>query len=183
MRQERRHHHGNDWAPPFARRRGRRGGGFGPPWGGGARARRGDVRSAILALLHERPMHGYQVIQELAERTGGEWRPSPGSVYPTLQLLEESGLIAGEDIDGKRIFSLTDEGRTVLEKRGDAAPPWAAFGTASGGLFHELKEAFAQLGSAGMQVVQTGSEDQARATIEILVDARRRVYALLADGA
>src|SRR3954467_6272028 len=91
-------HHGDDWAPASARRRVRRGGGFGAPWpGGGQRARRGDVRSAILVLLHEQPMHGYQMIQELAERTGGEWRPSPGSVYPTLQLLEETGLIAGTE--------------------------------------------------------------------------------------
>src|SRR5436190_5168740 len=103
-------HHNDDWAVS-ARRRGRRAGGFGPPWaGGGQRARRGDVRSAILVLLREQPMHGYQVIQELAERTGGEWRPSPGSVYPTLQLLEETGLIAGAEREGRRIFSLTPEG-------------------------------------------------------------------------
>jgi DNA-binding PadR family transcriptional regulator len=178
-----RHHHGDEWAPLFARRRGRRGGGFGPPWpGAGPRARRGDVRTAILVLLRERPMHGYQVIQELSERTGGEWRPSPGSVYPTLQLLEESGLIAGEEMDGKRVFSLTEQGRKVLGERGDEAPPWASFAGASGGLFRELKEAFFQLGAAGMQVVQTGSSDQATATLEILVDARRKIYAILADG-
>ena len=176
-------HHGDDWAPPFARRRGRRGT-FGGPWGGsgGPRARRGDVRTAILVLLQERPMHGYQVIQELSDRTGGEWRPSPGSVYPTLQLLEESGLISAEEVDGKRVFSLTDEGRKVLAERGDEAPPWAAFAGPAGGLFHELKEAFFQLGAAGMQVVQTGSADQARATLDILVDARKRIYALLAEA-
>lgn len=186
MRQDRhhhRHHHNDEWAPPFARRRGRRGGGFGPPWaGGGPRARRGDVRTAILVLLGERPMHGYQVIQELSERTGGGWRPSPGSVYPTLQLLEESGVITGEEVDGKRIFSLTDQGRKVVDERGDVAPPWASLAGATGGLFHELKEAFFQLGAAGMQVVQTGSSEQARATLDILVEARRKIYALLADG-
>jgi DNA-binding PadR family transcriptional regulator len=184
MRHDHGHHHGDEWAPPFARRRGRRGGGFGPPWaGGGARARRGDVRTAILVLLAERPMHGYQVIQELSERTGGEWRPSPGSVYPTLQLLEESGAIAAEEVDGKRVFALTDEGRALLQARGDQAPPWASFSGPSGGLFHELKEAFFQLGAAGMQVVQTGSSDQAKATLDILVEARKKIYALLADGA
>ena len=182
MRHDHRHHHGEDWAPPFARRRGRRGG-FGPPWGGGGpRARRGDVRTALLALLEERPMHGYQMIQELSERTGGEWSPSPGSVYPTLQLLEESGAIAAEEIDGKRVFSLTDEGRRILAERGDQAPPWASFSGPAGGLFQELKDAFFQLGAAGMQVVQTGSADQAKATLEILVDARKRIYALLADS-
>ena len=128
-------------------------------------------------------MHGYQMIQELAERTGGEWRPSPGSVYPTLQLLEESGVIAGEETDGKRVFTLTDEGRTVLAKRGDAAPPWTTFGATSGDAFEALKEAFPQLGAAAMQVVRTGSEAQAKTTVEILVEARRRIYALLADGA
>lgn len=182
MRQNHRHHE-DDWAPASARRRGRRGGGFGAPWaGGGQRARRGDVRSAILVLLREQPMHGYQVIQELAERTGGEWRPSPGSVYPTLQLLEETGLIAGAEREGKRIFSLTPEGDRVLDERGDKAPPWASMAGGSRGLFHELKEAFPQLAAAAMQVVQTGTAEQAKATIEILVDARRRIYALLADG-
>ena len=184
MRREHRHHHREEWAPPFARGRGRRGGGFGPPWsGGGHRARRGDIRTAILVLLRERPMHGYQVIQELAERTGGEWRPSPGSVYPTLQLLEESGLVAADDVDGRRVFSLTDQGVTVLDERGDEPPPWASFAGASGGLFNELKEAFFQLGAAGMQVVQTGSSDQAKATLDILVESRKRIYAILAEGA
>jgi DNA-binding PadR family transcriptional regulator len=182
MRQNHRHHE-DDWAPASARRRGRRGGGFEGPWpGGGQRARRGDVRSAILVLLREQPMHGYQVIQELAERTGGEWRPSPGSVYPTLQLLEETGLIVGAELEGKRIFSLTSEGERVLDERGDQAPPWESMAGGSRGLFHELKEAFPQLGAAAMQVVQTGTAEQAKATIEILVDARRRIYALLADG-
>jgi DNA-binding PadR family transcriptional regulator len=182
MRHDHRHHHGDDWAPASARRRGRRGGGFGAPWaGGGHRARRGDVRSAILVLLREQPMHGYQVIQELAERTGGDWRPSPGSVYPTLQLMEETGLIAGAEHEGKRIFTLTAEGERVLDERGDQPPPWASMAGGSRGLFHDLKEAFPALGAAAMQVVQTGTAEQAKATIEILVDARRRIYALLAE--
>jgi DNA-binding PadR family transcriptional regulator len=176
-------HHDDDWAPASARRRGRRAGGFGPPWaGGGRRARRGDVRSAILVLLHEQPMHGYQMIQELAERTGGEWRPSPGSVYPTLQLLEESGLITGTELEGKRIFTLTSDGERIVDERGEQGLPWASMAGESRGLFHELKEAFPQLGAAAMQVVQTGSAEQAKVTIEILVEARKKIYALLADG-
>jgi DNA-binding PadR family transcriptional regulator len=179
----RHHHHGDDWVPASARRRGRHAGGFGPPWGGGGkRARRGDIRSAILVLLREQPMHGYQMIQELAERTAGEWRPSPGSVYPTLQLLEESGLITGTELDGKRIFSLTPDGERVLDERGDQPSPWASMKGESRGLFHDLKEAFPQLGAAAMQVVQTGSAEQAKATIEILVEARKKIYALLAEG-
>src|SRR5687768_15394224 len=105
----RRHAHG-DWPPFF-------GPGFGRgPWGGGRgrgrgrRGRRGDVRTALLALLSERPMHGYEMIQELDERTGGIWRPSPGSVYPTLQMLEDEGLVASTQSEGRKLFTLTDEG-------------------------------------------------------------------------
>jgi DNA-binding PadR family transcriptional regulator len=180
MRHHHRHH--DEWAPASGRRRGRRGGGFGPAWaGGGQRARRGDVRSAILVLLRERPMHGYQMIQELSERTGGEWHPSPGSVYPRLQLLEESGLITGTEAEGKRIFTLTSDGERVVEERGDQAPPWASMAAASRGPFRDLKEAFPQLAAAAMQVVKTGTAEQAEATIQILVEARRKIYALLAE--
>jgi DNA-binding PadR family transcriptional regulator len=177
MRHHHRHH--DDWAPAAARRRGRRGGGFGAA--GGQRARRGDVRSAILVLLRERPMHGYQMIQELAERTDGEWHPSPGSVYPRLQLLEESGLITGTEVEGKRIFTLTSEGERVVDERGDQAPPWASMAGASRGPFRDLKEAFPQLAAAAMQVVKTGTAEQAEATIQILVEARRKIYSLLAE--
>ena len=75
------------------------------------RVRRGDVRSAILALLDDRPMHGYEMIQELEERTGGRWTPSAGSIYPTLQLLEDEGLVTAEEVDGRKVYSLTDSGR------------------------------------------------------------------------
>src|SRR4030095_16003427 len=96
--------HGGPWQMPF---------GPGQGWGHGRGrgARRGDVRAAILALLAERPMHGYEMIQERQQRTGGVWRPSPGSVYPTLQMLEEEGLITGEQAEGRRRFSLTEAGR------------------------------------------------------------------------
>ena len=76
---------------------------FGPPWaaaaaaGAGPKARRGDVRAAILAVLAEQPMNGYQIIQEIAERSGGAWKPSPGSIYPTLQQLEDEGLVTRRD--------------------------------------------------------------------------------------
>src|SRR5436190_18869251 len=90
---------------------------------GGPRARRGDVRAAVLALLAEKPMHGYEMIQELDDRSGGLWRPSAGSIYPTLQLLEDEGLIRGEEQDGKKRFTLTDEGQKQAEERtGDL--PW-----------------------------------------------------------
>lgn len=79
------------FGPPFGG--GPFGGGRGGRGGGRGRARRGDVRASILALLKDRPMHGYEMIQEIGERSGGAWKPSPGSVYPTLQLLEDEGLI------------------------------------------------------------------------------------------
>ena len=97
------------------RMRGRRGG----P-GGGRRARRGDVRAAVLALLAERPMHGYEMIQELEERTNGMWRPSPGAVYPALQLLDDQGLVRSVDLEGKRRYELTDAGRAEVPERA----PW-----------------------------------------------------------
>src|SRR5262245_40620136 len=88
------------------------------------RVRRGDVRSAILALLDDRPMHGYEMIQELEERTGGRWTPSAGSIYPTLQLLEDEGLVTPEEVDGRKVYSLTDEGQKAAPARTDEARPW-----------------------------------------------------------
>src|ERR1700709_978544 len=121
QRHESRHpgHHGR---PEFARSRG-------PRYGrgrGGPRARRGDVRAAVLALLAERPMHGYEMIKEIEERTQGAWTPSAGSIYPMLQLLEEEGLIQGEENDGKRRFPLTETGATEQEDKAGEETPWYA---------------------------------------------------------
>ena len=97
--------------------------GWGPPWmGPGPRARRGDVRIAVLALLAEGPMHGYQIITELESRSGGVWRPSPGSVYPTLQLLEDEDLVTSQEVGGKRVYSITDAGRGPPHVCSPAAP-------------------------------------------------------------
>ena len=95
---------------PRGRRHGH-GGPGGPGEHGRGRGRRGNVRAAVLALLTERPMHGYEMIQELDARTGGVWRPSPGSVYPTLQLLEDEGAIASASDGGRKAYTLTDTGR------------------------------------------------------------------------
>src|SRR6201999_2854926 len=102
--------------------------GFGGPGGRrrGPRARRGDVRAAVLALLADRPMHGYEMIKEIEERSEGAWTPSAGSIYPMLQLLEDEGLIRGEDSDGKRRFALTDAGRAEREEKGEQVAPWDA---------------------------------------------------------
>jgi DNA-binding PadR family transcriptional regulator len=182
---------------PGARRRGRGGrggrfgggpGGFGgpgglggPPFRGGhRRARRGDVRAAILALLTERPMHGYEIIGELDQRTEGAWRPSPGSVYPTLQLLEEEGLIAGEETDGKRRFGLTDTGKAEAEGR-EGPTPWEALLADHGDEAIDLRDAMGTTIQALKQVFRVGTPaQQARAT-EILTDTRRKLYEILAS--
>jgi DNA-binding PadR family transcriptional regulator len=155
------------WGPPFGGR------------GGGRRARRGDVRAAILALLAERPMHGYEMIQELEARTNGLWRPSAGSIYPTLQLLEDEGLVSSEESEGKRRFSLTDAGRASAEELD--RPPWEEVTDEGDGHASSLRDPAFQLGAAIIQVVRTGSEDQVAKTRDILNDARRRIYTLLGE--
>lgn len=155
---------------------------WGPPFGGrgGPRVRRGDVRAAILALLAERPMHGYEMIQELKARTNGVWRPSAGSIYPTLQLLEDEGLVTGEESGGKRRFSLTDAGREEAEALD--RPPWEEVTDEDDGQASSLRDAAFQLGAATIQVARTGSEDQIAKAREILNDARRRVYTVLSEA-
>src|SRR5215831_5958389 len=122
-----RHHHPrhaeHQQLREFARTRGF---GYGRGGRGGPRARRGDVRAAVLALLAERPMHGYEMIKEIEERSGGAWTPSPGSIYPTLQMLEDEGLISGQEIEGKRRFTLTDAGKAEQESRAGEETPWDA---------------------------------------------------------
>ena len=156
------------------------------PWGHRGRGRghgrrgRGDVRAAILALLAERPMHGYEMIQELEARTGGVWRPSPGSVYPTLQLLEDEGLIAGEEGEGRRRFTLTDTGRAEAERQGQRAP-WEEVTAGVAPAAWNLRDAIAQTAQAAWSVGSAGSEAQQARALEVLNDARRRLYAILAE--
>jgi DNA-binding PadR family transcriptional regulator len=155
-------------------------GAWGPP---GPRARRGDVRAAVLALLAERPMHGYQVIQELESRSGGMWRVSPGSVYPTLQMLEDEGLITGEEVEGRRVYSLTEAGRARVEawrQEGQGAP-WEEVAGGDGEPLRSLRAAAMQLGAAAMQVAHAGSKEQVERTVAILNEARRSIYGILAE--
>ncbi|MEB8343450.1 PadR family transcriptional regulator [Streptomyces endophyticus] len=164
------------------------GGPGGPgPWGrggrgGGARgrARRGDVRASILALLQDRPMHGYEMIQEIAERSGGAWKPSPGSVYPTLQLLEDEGLIASASEGGKKLFSLTDDGRTAAEEGPDA--PWEEAGRGvDWEAMNEIRQAGFGLMEAFGQVWKTGSKEQREKALSVINDTRKKLYLILAD--
>jgi DNA-binding PadR family transcriptional regulator len=154
------------WGPPFA---------WGPR---GPRMRRGDVRGAILALLTERPMHGYEMMQELEGRSGGAWRPSAGSIYPTLQQLEDEGLVKSEEVGDRRRYTLTDAGREEAGRR-EGPPPWEAQdATGAGG---ELREAAFRVAAAVMQAASTGTDEQVAQVREILVDARQRIYSVLGE--
>jgi DNA-binding PadR family transcriptional regulator len=161
-------------------------GGFGPgggPRGRGRKARRGDIRTAALLLLAEEPRNGYQIMQEVEERSEGSWRPSPGSVYPALQQLEDEGLIRSEEIDGRKLFRLTDEGHAYVTARGEDKPaPWQQMGghvsdqaIALGKLMREVAFAFSQ-------VMRAGSDAQMTHAREVLATARRDLYRILADG-
>jgi DNA-binding PadR family transcriptional regulator len=152
--------------------------GFGPH----GRARRGNVRAAILAVLAERPMHGYQIMQELESRSSGFWRPSPGSVYPTLQLLKDQGMVKSEEVEGRRVFSLTDDGKAEAEKIAEQGEPWAASEGGPEGNRFRLRQAVGQLIAAVKQVGMAGSQEQIDKTLEILAEARKRVYGLLAES-
>ncbi|GAA2461058.1 PadR family transcriptional regulator [Streptomyces macrosporus] len=168
---------------------------FGPPFGGDGpffggrgrgrggphrRARRGDVRASILALLADRPMHGYEMIQEIAERSGGAWKPSPGSVYPTLQLLEDEGLITSASEGGKKLFSLTDAGRAEAENGPEA--PWEEAGRGiDWEAMNEVRKAGTGLIEAFRQVWATGTPEQREKALAVVNDARKRLYLILAD--
>ncbi len=179
-----RHHRGPRSGPggfPF----GGFGPGSGPPWRGGARkARRGDIRTAALLLLAEEPRNGYQIMQEVEERSDGAWRPSPGSVYPALQQLEDEGLVRSEEIDGRKAFQLTDAGRAHLEERDPERPaPWEQMSGDLGAKAHELGKIMREVAFAFTQVIRAGSEEQQEQARKVLVTARRDLYRILADGA
>jgi len=161
-------------------------GGFGPfgRGGRGKRARRGDVRAAILLLLEEEPRNGYQLMQELEERSGGAWRPSPGSIYPALSQLEDEGLVRSDENAGRRAFQLTDAGRAYLEENREAlGSPWDDVGGDLPEGLVELRKLMMQLGMATMQVAQAGDEAQTAEAHKVLEDARRSLYRILAGDA
>jgi DNA-binding PadR family transcriptional regulator len=138
------------------------------------------VRAALLALLAERPMHGYEMIQELDSRTGGIWRPSPGSVYPTLQLLEDEGLIVSEETDGRRRFTLTDAGRTEAAAAAENAP-WAEYADDTVSQAQDFRDAAFGIMNALRQVGFAGNDEQRRRALDVLNETRRKLYAILAE--
>jgi len=135
----------------------------------------------VLALLNERPMHGYEMIQELDQRTGGIWRPSPGSIYPTLQLLEDEGLIVSETSEGRKRFTLTDAGRTEATQAAENAP-WREFEDDTVSEAQEFKDAAFGIMHALRQVGFAGTDEQRSRALEVLVETKRKLYAILADS-
>ena len=181
--------------------RGRSGGGSGQGWpidgiwqameqlrgqfeqkvGGGTRMGRGDVRTAVLALLAEKPMHGYQIIREIEERSGGSWKPSPGSVYPTLQLLTDEGLITAVESDGRKTYSVTEAGRAVIDADDAKSAPWETSGARETNRPGALPKAGIDLAQAVAQVGRSGSPEQVKQAIEVLDEARRKLFSILAQ--
>lgn len=148
-----------------------------------SRVSRGEVRTAILALLSEEPMHGYQIIREIEERSHGSWKPSAGSVYPTLQLLADEGIISVKESNGRKTYSLTKEGQAEAEAAAASAPwqsteagsnPWSARAA--------LPKAGVELAQAAAQVGRSGSPVQIEEAVHVLDEARRKLYAILAQS-
>lgn len=175
------------FGPGFGRGFGGPGFGFGfgdqPRGRGRGRGQRGDVRAAILALLAERSMHGYEMIREIAERSNNIWRPSPGSVYPTLQLLVDEGLIAeqSQSADGgsRKQFELTAEGREAADKLD--TPPWDKINEDADPSVLDLRSALGQLMGAVAQSAHAASPEQQQRIIEIVNAARKQVYGILGE--
>ena len=190
-----RHHRGGPGGPP---------GGHGMPFGGGPppfghqppfgfwnaffrrgqRARRGDVRAGILALLNEAPRNGYQIMQELEQRSRGFWRPSPGSVYPALQQLEDEGLIAQETAPGGKVYTLTAQGRAYVKSHAEEiGAPWEAMSEpAARGDPIDLISEMRAVGGAVFQLTHSGEPKQLAEAKKILQQTKRQLYGLLAQG-
>jgi DNA-binding PadR family transcriptional regulator len=158
--------------------------GFGPRHRGRGRAGRGDVRAAIVALLAEEPRNGYQIIQEIEQRTDGVWRASSGSVYPALSQLEDEGLIEPVGEGGRKLFTLTDAGREHAERHADQLSRlWEDAVGGQGGRFEEFvrhRELVGQLFMAYKQVTQVGTAEQREEARAVLVKARQALYKILA---
>ena len=158
------------------------GGGCGSNWRGGLkgefmRMRRGDIKYHLLEMLKDTPRHGYEIIGELEQRSGG-YRPSPGSVYPTLQMLEEGGFLTSEQIDGKKVYTVTDEGRRLLEERGEK--PFEAHPKMARAF--EIRKSMMKLGNAAMEAARDGDEETVKRITGIINKARSDVYAILAES-
>ncbi len=175
------HDHGHEHDRQFAGRsrrgpRGRWGGGRGG-WAGGRRMPRGAIRTAILVALRDEPGHGYEVMRRLEEMSGGLWRPSPGSVYPHLQMLEDEGMVQSSDVEGSRTFTLTETGRAEANK---ATLPWQEGGESDDDV-RTLRLGVGQLMSAAKQLAGAGEKAQIERGIGVIQKARKELYQILAE--
>jgi DNA-binding PadR family transcriptional regulator len=160
--------------------RGPRGDGWGGGrggWSGGRRMPRGAIRTAILVALREEPGHGYEVMRRLEEMSRGLWHPSPGSVYPHLQMLEDEGLVRSAEVDGSRTFTLTETGRAEAET---ATLPWQEAGESDDGV-RTLRLGVGQLMSAAKQLAGAGEMAQIERGITVIQKARKELYQILAE--
>ncbi|MET9338223.1 PadR family transcriptional regulator [Nonomuraea sp. NPDC003804] len=146
------------------------------------RVRKGDVRAALLSLLGEEPKNGYQMIQDIEQRSRGVWRPSPGSVYPALQQLEDEGLLAGEDAGGSRTYRLTEQGRRHLREREATLAPWEQVAGSVPEDRHQLRLLWAQVSEAFGHLAQTADDRQVAAASQLLRQTRRSIFKILAEG-
>jgi DNA-binding PadR family transcriptional regulator len=147
-------------------------------WGGGRRMRRGDIRKAILVALRDNPAHGYEVMRRLENMSGGLWRPSPGSVYPHLQMLEDEGMVQSTESDGTRTFTLTDSGRAEAVK--EPQPTWPSEGDPDDQVV-TLRQAVSQLMGAAKQLSGAGETSQVERGVAVINKARKELYQILAE--
>ncbi len=170
---------------PHRRRRHQHPGWGAGPWGPPpprGRRDRGDVKFAILLLLDEQPRHGYEIITELAERSEGRWRPSPGSIYPVLKRLSREGLVQPSEEEGRRTFSLTPAGKTLVDQQRDTwGEPWARAAEQDNDEVTQLWAEGKQLGAAVWQVSQLDDPEQIKQAAEVLAQARKQIYRMLAE--
>lgn len=144
----------------------------------GTRMGRGDVRASVLFLLDERPMHGYQIIREIEDRTGGRWKPSAESVYPTLQMLADEGLVTVDVVEDRKVYALTTEGREAAEHVADNVP-WVTEDEEQGPRVGALAKAAFELADAVTSMARSGNAQQREEAVGVLRDARRTIYSIL----
>lgn len=168
----------------FTSKRHGRMGSFSGDWGDKPRTRRGDMKFILLELLSERPQHGYELIKELETRRGGFHRPSPGSVYPTLQMLEEGGYLTSEEVDGKRVYTITDSGSKFLNDRNqqaDSRNTYDSFMPSNASELIELGRTLTELNDTVTQVARSGNLERANRVRDLLDRVKREIYKLLAE--
>lgn len=173
---------------PFGGEFGGRGRGFGPRGPKGPRRhrqRRGDIRFVLLQLLKDESHHGYELIKAIEERSGGFYRPSPGMIYPTLQLLEEEGNLTSQLVDDKRVYTITDAGRKLLEEQENSqqgGPRWGRHKNQDFPQMMELRQSMMALFESVMQTARYGTPEQVKAVQGLIEATNQQVHAIMAQS-